>query len=161
MRKKLIHIISLALCIAVLSVSLSGCGQKSKVDKLISDFEAACQSANVEKILGCCDPNVIEPLLSVMGLFGADAETLSGIVYAAIGTGILASLDAGDTSGVDALLDFLGSISIKATNYKFNDSKDRCEVTVIYTRNVQGESRSDDGTLSCVLREGEWYLAVY
>lgn len=161
MNKKRMRMTAIILCFVFVTSVLSGCGEQDKVERLISDFETACQTANVEKIFDCCDPEVIEPVESVMGLFGLDANTLSGVVYAIIGTGMLISADSGDTDEMEALLESLASIELEPTDYEFNESKDVCNVTVTYSTSMYGEPYSEEGVIVCVLRDDEWYLALY
>lgn len=161
MKRKLMRTLSLLLAASMLAVLLTGCGEKGKVKKLISEFEGACQSADMEEILDCFDPQIVKPVKGVMGLFGISASALSDLIGSVVGENPFGSLSLGDLVQTDGIKEELKTLRIKPESYAFNKDKDKCSVTVTYSGTIRGEEFSREGELTCVLRDENWYLAPF
>lgn len=160
-KQKLLRSAALLLTFVMLSVMLTGCGEKGKVKGLIADFESACQSADLDAVLDCIDPQVTSPLKSVMGLLGIDTSKVSELVRLVIGTDLFNDYDLSALPNTDNLKTQLSTLTIKPTSYTFNSAKDECRVKVTYSGSLFGEDFSEEGELSCVLRGETWYLAAF
>lgn len=158
MKNRFLKIVALAVCLSLCLGLFSGCGERDKVKECISSFESACQQADVEGIVACLDPNTVRPITSVMGLFGLDVQTISGLVYAAIGFGMLGSM--ADYTEMTDFMSTLSSIEITPRKFEFNEDKDACDVLVTLSITQDGQENVTNGTLTCVLRDGEWYIKV-
>lgn len=161
MKTKLKRLFTLVLCLCIAATILTACGGENKlqneVKARISTLEAACQRADINAVIDCVDPQVVGPIKSALEFWGMDTESLSGAAYTMLGLGAIAD-ELQQTSTVEDLMDCLGSLKITPTSYSFNDEKDACEVAVTVSIEADGEKQSEDGTLSFVLRDGEWYL---
>ena len=77
--RRTIRIIALLLAVTLLSAMLAGCSlekvfnkDKREISELLSDFESACNSMDVDAMLDCLSPKItdkIEAALDVYGLF--------------------------------------------------------------------------------------------
>ena len=154
--KKPARAIALILCLTLMAALLCGCGEKSKVQKVLSSFESACRRGDVDAIMDCCDPKVIAPIRSAMNLLGADADSLSDLLNAIMGLGTLTGAVDENDDPVQLLKDF----RIEPVDYAFNSDKTACTVTVKCSGAIYGENYTEDGTIDCVLRDGSWYIAL-
>ena len=154
MKQKSIRVIALLLAAVLFMALLSGCGRKSEIRKQIAAFEAGCRAGSLEQVLDCFDPQAVQPIKSALGFLGTDLTELSDLVYSVIGLGGLVSSDQ------NKAMEMLQSLQFKPTEYVFNDSKDRCDVTVVVSGASDGEPFEDEAVLHCVLRDGTWYLTL-
>lgn len=161
MKRKLPRIAALLLTLVMCLTLLTGCGEKGKVKALISDFESACQSADVSKMLDCLDPEVAKPVKGVMSLLGIDASKISDLLDSVVGGELFGSSGIGELLKTDNLEEELATLEIKPESYAFNKAKDECSVQVTYSGTFRGEEFSKEGELTCVLRDKTWYLAAF
>ena len=149
MKKKMVKAVALVM-VVVLLVSLGGCGQKGDIKKLMSRFETACQSLDVEGIMDCLDPTIIKPLRSILGILGmGDLSGALGDVIDALGlTGIP------DISSVDALQD----LRLTPTDYSFGSDKTSCAVTTEIAYTLGGQEYTATVVLNCIQVDDVWYI---
>jgi hypothetical protein len=130
---------------------LSGCGEKSDINKTLDTFEAACQTLDVKGALGCVNPSVASPVLTVLDLLGVDdtsgaldclVSTLS--VFGNIGT---------------STEEFMQSLKIEPEDYAFSEEKDSCEVGAVFQYGTGEEPETMDVVISCVKVDDEWYIS--
>ena len=156
MKNNLRRIIAILLCAVLLAGLLGGCGEKGKVQKLIKSYERACHSAEVEDILDCYDPNIVNPVRSVSKLLGIGADTLINLVAPLLGV---------DLSGVElpdlsALLDVLKTLKLKPVSYEFSNGNKKCSVKVECSIELFGSVQTVTTTFRCVERDGKWYVTI-
>lgn len=146
--KKMRRAAAVLLTTAVLLSLLAGCGPKNDVKSTISEFESACQSLDVKRMLACVNPTVAKPILDALNLFGV--EDTSGTLEQIVGV-----LDLFDDAG-QVTEELVQSIQIKPSNYAFNDAKDKCTVTADLS---YGDGDSKIITLQMILKDGSWYIS--
>ncbi len=148
MNKKLIRAAALMLAIVLLA-AIAGCGDKRGVEQLLDDFESACRSLDIEAMLGCVDPDIAEPVLNLMKIFGIDdtAGTLDEIA------GILGFF--GDTG--DSAEELISSIKIEPGKYEFNDDGSECSVTA----KISCGDESGTVIIECIEDKGSWYISGF
>jgi len=146
--------LALVLCVLLLATALTGCGEKVKVEKMLKNFESACQAGDLDKALDCVDPTVAGAARAVTKLIGGGAGAVLELLP------IVFDMDfswLGDTDG-EAGKSILSSFHIKPTAFSFNDAKDKCTVLVTYSIEALGSERTMEGTIHCVNKDGSWYI---
>ena len=144
------RIMSVMLAFVLLAACLTGCGEKSGVKKVIRDFETACQEADVDGMLDCFNPDIINPLRTTLDLFGMG--DLSGAMDTV--AGLLPPLD---FTGAD-ISEVLESIRFEPKDFDFNRSKDNCDVSTEIRYTVNGNEYRNVYIVSCRQVGDDWYI---
>lgn len=154
MKNKLKRIAAILLCAVLLAGLLGGCGEKIKVQMLIKNYERACQSADINGILDCYDPNIANPVRSISKLVGVGAESLLNLITPLLG------IDLSDVSLPDAssVLDLLKTLKLKPSSYEFSKGNKKCTVRVDGSIEILGSVTTFTAKFRCVERDGNWYV---
>lgn len=156
MKCRMKRIIAIGLCIVILAGLLCGCGEKGKVEKLIKNYERACHSGELDSILDCYDPNIVNPLRSVTKLIGIGTDKLLNLITPLLGT----ELSGVDLPDVSSVLDVLKTLKLKPVSYEFNGDKTKCSVKAECSVEILGSVQTITSVFNCVLRDGKWYVTV-
>ena len=132
-------------------VTIASCGAKSDVNKLIDTFEASCVELDTDGILDCMNPDVVDPVRSVLDLLGV--KDLDKILEALVD--IIAFVDFKD----DDPKSVLETLKIKPENHVFNDAEDECTVTASVSYTVDGSEVTDVVSFKCILVDEAWYIS--
>lgn len=163
MKRKTIHVISTILIFALIITSLSGCGEQSRVEKLIARFERSYQEIDIDAMLDCIDPRYSKMVRGFYGILGGamgvDIDSMTDLLYGVIGFSYYA-MDDEARSELNTSLDMFKSTRIKPKRFVFNDDNDECVVTADLSMIVGGEKYYEEVTITCLLYDGEWYLAA-
>lgn len=141
---------------------LCGCSQEQKsnreINELISKFETACQSADVSGISDCLDPSFTGPVNMLMSAFDADFDMVDGVVDYILSDASFMAEYSEYRDNRDKLVEVLHSLKIRPVEYEYNESKNRCTVKANVSVDFDGETKSEESYLYCVLKNEAWYL---
>lgn len=144
------RMIALSLALLMTVTMLTGCGAKGDVKELLQDCESACQALDVERIAGCFNPGVVEPLMGVLGLFGVELSDLNALLSGFVGFA--------DSHTDSELEELYRSLKISPQDYVFNDAKDACDVSAEVSYTVNGQEEKGLSVFHCEQVDGEWYI---
>ena len=148
--KRLKTILILLLVFAMLSCCLTGCGERSGINKLIRSFEKSCTRLDASGMMDCLNPRSIGQLRTTLALLGiTDIDEI-----------LLELLDAFglmDDVGKDAV-DFFRSIEIDPHDYDFNSDKSECVVTSMIEYSINGQKIKMEAYILCVNLGSHWYI---
>ena len=153
MKKRIIKITTLILALIMMVGCLAGCGGTSKqVNNLLTEFEYACNTLDIDAMLNCIDPAVADPVkvgLSLYGLFAQkdQDETLDQI----------AQLLSGD-SKLDGK-EFFSSIKIEIKKVSTKGKSTRAETTIQYK--LLGQNYKKDASFMCMKNSDKWYISSF
>lgn len=143
-------IIILFLICAVIICSLTGCGERYDVKKLITSLEKACDSLDVDGILDCLNPRTVDPLRTTLALLGV--SDLNSVLEE---LGNL--LDLEEFEGLDSA-DVIRSLKFEPFDFQFNSDKTDCEVYTKVYYTVNGQELETDVLLYCSEIRDHWYI---
>lgn len=136
--------------ITLLAVLMTGCGDKSEIKGVISDFEKACNKLDLNDMLECIDPAISGPIKMATGIVGLFSNTNSDEMLERL-SDILTSGTAGGGK------DFFSSIEITVDDIDISGDKAEVGATLKYT--VAGEDHETETVFKCVKSEDEWYIS--
>lgn len=148
MKQKIKRALCLLLCLTLIALLLTGCGEKNAVKSRISDFESAIRKGNIEAMLECYEPSVSSTLQGALSLFGLDSASVSSFLQ-------MMGLSVADE---DEAAGLLATLKITPQSYEFSADKSSCKVTAIISYTLFGEEYQEDGTINCVEVDGKWYI---
>ena len=163
MKKRTLKLISVILVAAFLLGSLCSCNAKnnSKIKTLFNNFESACKAADVDKVLDCCDPNIIGPARSIASFIGIDSSKLSSYIFQIIDFSKVAADTIKQTDNLESIFAAFSSLTIKPKKFNYNDEKTNCSVTAEITYTKDGEKHKSETVIKCVQRDEEWYFSIF
>lgn len=144
------RIIALLLCLVMTMALLTGCGEKSGVKKLLGAYEDACQTLDVEAMAECFNPTIVDPVMSILGVFGIELSDLNSLLSSIVSFA--------DDYGEAQLEELYQSMKIKPTGYVFNEAKDECDVSAEVSFTVDGTQKSEIKVFHCELVDEAWYI---
>jgi len=153
MKKHIVKLISLCLASVLLFGCLSGCsGKKKKIDNLMTEFEYACNTLDVDAMLNCIDPSVSDVARLGLGLYGMFAQKDKDEILDQI-----AGLLSGDT-GLDGN-EFFSSVKIEV---KKTDVKgEEAETETLLQYKLLGQNFKRDATFYCTKNADKWYISSF
>ena len=148
LKKSVVWLLILIMAMSV--IACEGNERNAVKNDVIKPFQTACNEQDVKGMLRCFNPTFSEPILTAMGI--ADLLGVSGYLERVVG-----QFDHFDK--VDASVsDFLSSLTVKPSEYVFNDTKDTCNVSAVITYRSGSNQKEIAAILHCVKKEGKWYL---
>ena len=149
---KRLRVIAIIVMIFVFSFALTACGEKSEIKKTISNFEDACQNADVESALDCFSPTTASTIRMGLALVGVNdineqfAELLEVVGFI-------------DFSG-GSISEVLESINIKPKEFDFNEKKTSCTVTGLLQYEVGGTKKEAEIKIKLKKDDEKWYISL-
>lgn len=151
--KKGIAMVLAVIIVIVYAVSLSGCGNESdKISNLITEFEYACNSLDVDAILDCIHPDITNKVKTAMGIVGLFTGQDSDDMLEAISESLT------NNSKVDAE-SFFSTIKIDVKEVNSDNNNGTAKVNLTYR--VGTEEIVSDATFVCSKYNDKWYITSF
>ena len=149
MKRNLAIVLSLVM-IVVCIIPMGGCGNENdKISNLMTEFEYACNSLDVDAILDCIHPDITNKIQAAMGFVGMFTGKDSDDMLEAISTTLT------NNSKVDAE-SFFSSIKIDVKEINSDDSKGIAKVNLTYK--VGTEEIVSETSFVCSKYNDKWYI---
>lgn len=152
MKKKIALVLAFVM-IVICIVPLSGCGNENdKIKNLMTEFEYACNSLDVDAMLDCIHPDITNKIKAAMGIVGMFTGKDSDDMLEEIST-ILTN-----NSKVDAESFFS---TIKIDIKEVNSDSDNGTAKVNLTYKVGTEEIVSETTFICSKYNDKWYIKSF
>ncbi len=142
------------LVVLVLIALVGGCSSADKgdVEALMSEFEYACNTLDIDAMLDCIDPDIADGIRLSIGLAGMFSEVDSADLVEEFANLVM------DNGHVDANA-FFSSINIEVEDVSVE--KDTAVVEAIVEYSVSSEDFKKMATFECVNYMNEWYISYF
>ena len=150
MKNRNVRFLALGIALLLAVSCLSGCGGASKeVNNLMTEFEHACNTLDIDAMLNCIDPTVADPVKVGLSLYGMFAQNDNDKTLDQI---------AGGLSGDPKLNgnEFFSSIKIEVKKTSVKGDNATVETNIQYK--LLGQNYNRDASFTCIEKSGKWYI---
>lgn len=142
----------LTMALALLVVSLTGCGETKKCINTLKEFQYACNNLDLNAMLDCINPEIADPIRVIIATWSKLTEQDKDELIDGLVSEVIEGLDEQDID----VKEFLPLMEIEPKDFqiKKNNAYVRCKVTAVIS-GVQVKRYLD---IYMRKFDGDWYI---
>ena len=151
--KRMVRAIALVMILVFALASLTGCGKnKEEITNLLTEFEYACNTLDVNAILECITPKKADTIKLALGIYGMFTDKDTNEVLNDISERLIGDFELDGN-------DFFSSIKIAVDDIAVEDEDAIAYTTVEYK--INGADYKKPAEFKCVYYMEKWYVSKF